>query len=154
MGNCARSGNKRQRLTSDRLGGERRLTAPRIAAREVKAELIAVHRPTVSLVARAGQANRRAKLWVDFRARGGQEQAVAIGFQPSGKDDAKRLIARLRRVAVAADKALADQIVAIGRDLAVRDATIRDAEAQLHELTCRLFGLTPAERRLVEAGRL
>lgn len=82
-----------------------------------------------------------------------QWRAVSIAFQPSGKEDARRLVIRLRRVATAAEPALAGQIVAIGSALAARDTLIREDEAQLHELTCRLFALTPAERRLVEAGR-
>ena len=83
-----------------------------------------------------------------------QWRATAIAFAPTGKDDAKRLIARLRRVATEAEPALAAQIIEIGRALAVRDAVLRDDEAQLHELTSAMFGLTPAERRLVERGRV
>ena len=82
-----------------------------------------------------------------------QWRATAIAFQPTGKDDARRLVARLRRVATTADAETARQIVTIGRALAARDVVLRDDEAQLHEMTCRLFKLTPKERALVEAGR-
>lgn len=82
-----------------------------------------------------------------------QWRAVAIALTPAGKDDAARLIGRLRRVATEADPAVTEQIVAIGRRLADRDAVLRDDERQLHEMTCRLFKLTPDERRLVERGR-
>jgi Eco57I restriction-modification methylase len=83
-----------------------------------------------------------------------QWRAVAISFMPTGKDDARRLVARLRRVATEAAPAVAEQIIAIGRHLAGRAAVIRDDEKQLHDMTCALFRLTPAERRLVERGRV
>ena len=82
-----------------------------------------------------------------------QWRAVAIAFQPTGKDDARRLVARLRRVATTAEAETARQIVAIGSRLADRDAVLRDDERQLHEMTCAMFRLTPAERALVERGR-
>lgn len=83
-----------------------------------------------------------------------QWRATAIGFSVTGKDDAERLVGRLRRVATDAPPAVAEQIVAIGRRLAERDSVLRDDEQQLHEMTCRLFGLSPAERKLVERGRV
>ncbi len=82
-----------------------------------------------------------------------QWRAVALEFASTGKGDAKRLLDRLRRVALQAEPALAAQIVALGTRLGELDAVLRDDEAELHELTCRLFGLTAAERALVEAGR-
>ncbi len=83
-----------------------------------------------------------------------QWRATAIGFSITGKDDAKRLVARLRRIASEADPALKEQIIAIGRKLAERDEVLRDDERQLHEITCALFNLSPAERALVERGRV
>lgn len=80
-----------------------------------------------------------------------QWRTPALDFQPTGKGDAKRLIERLRRVAAAAEPALADQIVAIGQELGTLTAVLRDDEAQLHELTCLLFNLSDEERRLVES---
>ncbi|WP_374942416.1 Eco57I restriction-modification methylase domain-containing protein [Sphingomonas sp.] len=82
-----------------------------------------------------------------------QWRAVALAFAWTGKGDAKRLLDKLRRVATAAEPALAEQIVALGERLAELYAVLRDDEAELHELTCRLFGLSAAERALVEAGR-
>ena len=82
-----------------------------------------------------------------------QWRAVALDFSAQGKGDARRLTDRLRRIALDADAAVAGQIVAAGARLAALDAVLRDAEAQLHELTCGLFGLTAEERALVEAGR-
>lgn len=82
-----------------------------------------------------------------------QWRAAALDLTPSGKGDAKRLLDKLRRVALDADPALAAQIIERGRKLAELDRVFREDEAELHELTCRLFDLTPDERRLVEAGR-
>jgi len=82
-----------------------------------------------------------------------QWRCVALDFQPRGKDDAKRLVDRLRHVAVTADTTVAAQIIQIGEELATLGGVIRDDEAELHALTCRLFALSPEERRLVEAGR-
>lgn len=82
-----------------------------------------------------------------------QWRAVALDFEPTGKGDAGRLIARLRRVAMIADAAVAQQIVALGNKLARLTSVLRDDEAQLHELTCLLFNLSDDERRLVERRR-
>jgi hypothetical protein len=79
-----------------------------------------------------------------------QWRAVALDFLPSGKGDAKRLIDRLRSVAVSAEPAVAEQIVAIGAKLHQLSDVIRDDEAQLHELTCQMFNLSDEERALVE----
>lgn len=81
-----------------------------------------------------------------------QWRSVALDFQPNGKGDAKRLVEQLRRVASAADPAVAEQIVAIGQELAKLTAILREDEDQLHELTCLLFNLTDEERLLVERG--
>jgi hypothetical protein len=78
---------------------------------------------------------------------------VALDFEPTGKGDAQRLVARLRRVAMTADPAVAAQIVALGNKLARLTLALRNDETQLHELTCLLFNLSDDERRLVEQGR-
>jgi hypothetical protein len=82
-----------------------------------------------------------------------QWRCVALDFFPTGKGDAKRLLDRLRKVATSADPAIADQIIAIGQSLAALSDVLRDDEAQLHEMTCRMFNLTPTERLLVERAR-
>lgn len=79
-----------------------------------------------------------------------QWRSVALEFQPSGKGDAKRLVDRLRRVAAVADPALAEQIIALGGELAQLSSALRNDEEQLHELTCLLFNLSDEERSLVE----
>ncbi len=53
----------------------------------------------------------------------------------------------------AAEPAVANQIIAIGKELAQLSEVLRDDEAQLHELTCPLFNLTPAERALADASQ-
>jgi hypothetical protein len=82
-----------------------------------------------------------------------QWRCIAIDTQPTGKGDAKRLVQRLRRVATRAEPAVAEQIIAIGKELAALDSVIRDDEAQLHEMTCALFNLSAEERALVEGKR-
>lgn len=82
-----------------------------------------------------------------------QWRCIALDFTPSGKGDGKRLIDRIRKVAKTAEPAVAKQIIIIGKDLAKLSDILRDDEAQLHELTCALFNLTPEERALVDASR-
>ena len=61
-------------------------------------------RPAARLFVSDGEAALVAAQW----------RSVALDFQPRGKDDAKRLIERLRRIATDAEPALAAQIIAIG----------------------------------------
>jgi hypothetical protein len=82
-----------------------------------------------------------------------QWRAAAVAFDPTGKDNAKRLVERLRRIALTADRAVTEQIIAIGKELARVSDVLREDEEQLHELTCYLFNLSEAERRLVERAR-
>lgn len=80
-----------------------------------------------------------------------QWQAIALGFEPKGKGDALRLINLLRAAAEKAPPTLREQIMDRQRSLSTLAAELRNLEAQLHDMTCRLFALTPEERRLVEA---
>ena len=82
-----------------------------------------------------------------------QWRAAAIAFQPTGKSDAKRLTDRLRKVVVAAPPAVADQIVALGCELADLSVEIDGEERQLHEITAMLFNLSPEEEAMVLKGR-
>ena len=82
-----------------------------------------------------------------------QWRTVALGFEASGRGDGKRLVKLLRRVAVAAEPAVLTQILALAEELAALADHLRADEAALHEMTCKLFRLTPEERRLVETGR-
>lgn len=83
-----------------------------------------------------------------------QWRAAAISFTPSGKGDALRLVARLRRLTTEAPDAVARQIIAIGHSLAIRAEALGNDETQLHDMTCALFKLTPDEKRLVERSRI
>ena len=56
-------------------------------------------------------------------------------------------------VARTADPAIAEQIIALSATLREQTVTLQATECELHELTCRLFALTPEERALVECGR-
>lgn len=80
-----------------------------------------------------------------------QWQLVALTFEPKGKTDGKRLVDALRKVGTDAEPALRDQIIERQGALAALSADIAVLEAQLHDITCRLFGLTADERRRVEA---
>lgn len=82
-----------------------------------------------------------------------QWQSVALTFEAGSKDGGKKLIERLRNVARTADPDTADQIVSLSAALGTQTRQLRDDERKLHELTCRLFDLTPEERALVERGR-
>ncbi len=82
-----------------------------------------------------------------------QWRSVALTFEPSGREDGKRLIDRLRHVAMTAAPEIGDRIVECGSALENLTNRIRSGEAELHETTCKLFNLSPAERRLVERGR-
>jgi hypothetical protein len=82
-----------------------------------------------------------------------QWRCVSLDFAPTGKGDGKRVIDRLRKVAKTADPAVTERIIVIGEALATLSDTLREDEAQLHELTCTLFNLTADERALVDASR-
>lgn len=82
-----------------------------------------------------------------------QWRAVAVEFAPTGKDDASRLVNKLRKVVTTADASVREQIIGIGVELARLSDVIRDDERDLHEMTCHLFGLTDEERRLIDQGR-
>ena len=80
-----------------------------------------------------------------------QWQVAAQGFEPKGKDDGKRLVEALRRVASEADPAVRDQVIARQIELATLDAELARLERELDDLTAALFRLTPEERALVRA---
>jgi hypothetical protein len=80
-----------------------------------------------------------------------QWQVVALGFEPKGKGDGKRLADALRTVGETAADALRSQIIERQEQLSAETQSLRELERQLHESTCRLFDLSPAERQLVES---
>ena len=80
-----------------------------------------------------------------------QWQAIALGFEPAAKGNARRLVDALRAVADEAPPVVRGQI--IDRQEALSAAELRTLETALHAITCRLFALTPIERRMVEQRR-
>ena len=82
-----------------------------------------------------------------------QWQAIALGFEVNGKGNGKRLIDQLRAVADEAPPATRGQIIDRQQQLSTLAVDLAALEARLHEITCRLFALTPDERRLVETRR-
>jgi hypothetical protein len=79
-----------------------------------------------------------------------QWQVVALAFEPNGNGNGKRLSDQLRMVGFEAPDALRNQIIERQQELAALSADLRELETELHEMTCRLFDLSPAERALVE----
>lgn len=82
-----------------------------------------------------------------------QWQAIALGYEPNGKGNGKRLIDLLRAVADEAPAVVRGQIIERQQALSTLAIELRALEASLHEITCRLFELTPEERRMVEQHR-
>jgi len=82
-----------------------------------------------------------------------QWQAIALAFEPSARGNGKRLVDLLRTVADEAPPAVRTQIVERQQALSTLAIELATLEAALHDITCRLFDLTPAERRLVAARR-
>ena len=82
-----------------------------------------------------------------------QWRSVALTLDPPGREDSKRLIERLRHVAMTAAPKVSARIVQCGTALKDLTLRIRTGEAALHETTCQLFNLSRAERRLVERDR-
>jgi len=79
-----------------------------------------------------------------------QWQVVALGFEPKGKGDGKRLADALRTVGETAANSLRSQIIERQEQLLRVTQSLRELERELHEITCRLFELSRGERRLVE----
>lgn len=81
-----------------------------------------------------------------------QWQVVALGFEPKGKGDGKRLVDALRHIGTDAPEELRNQIIERQEQLARQTEALRALESDLHEITCRLFNLTREERALVESA--
>jgi hypothetical protein len=79
-----------------------------------------------------------------------QWQVIALAFEPDSNGNAKRLTDQLRNIGFEAPDALRAQIIDRQAELVQLSATLRTLEADLHEITCQLFALTPEERALVE----
>ncbi|MCA1748607.1 MAG: N-6 DNA methylase, partial [Sphingomonadales bacterium] len=82
-----------------------------------------------------------------------QWRMVALTFEPAARGNAKRLVDRLRSVAVAAESVVLKQLQRLAADLEEVSGEIEREESTLHEVTCVLFELSDDERRLVEQQR-
>jgi hypothetical protein len=80
-----------------------------------------------------------------------QWQAIALGFEPNGRGNGKRLLDQLRSVADEAPPVLRTQIIEYQSELSAIAVELSALEANLHDISCRLFDLSPAERQMVEA---
>ncbi len=80
-----------------------------------------------------------------------QWQAIALAFEPNGRDNGKRLIDGLRAVADEAPSPARAQIIERQQALSRLAGELTGLERALDDITSRLFALTPAERRLVAA---
>ena len=81
-----------------------------------------------------------------------QWNAVLDAFYPTGKEPGKKLANALRKLIVTDNEALKDQIIDLQTCINDIDSQIADAEIEMNETLYKLYRLTKAERRLVEAG--
>ncbi len=81
-----------------------------------------------------------------------QWRVVAATFTVTEGTEGKKLAEALRKLAVADNPALVQQIIALEGELSALDANIARQEAEMNALVNRLYGLTEAEKILVEKG--
>jgi hypothetical protein len=81
-----------------------------------------------------------------------QWKVLAATFAITGKTDGKKLANALRKLVVADNTALVQQIIALEKELSALEANIARQEAEMNALVNRLYGLTEAEAQLVAKG--
>ena len=81
-----------------------------------------------------------------------QWNARLDSFTPPAKSPAKALVTALRRLIVTDNQALRNQVVALEQQQRGQKQDIADREAAINERLYALYGLTEAERRMVEQG--
>lgn len=81
-----------------------------------------------------------------------QWKVIAQTFNVTDKADGKKLCNALRKLADTDNKALIDQIISRQKELAALEAEIEKDEAEINELTFKLYGLTDEETAMVLAG--
>jgi hypothetical protein len=79
-----------------------------------------------------------------------QWKVLAATFTITENTDGKKLANALRRLAVADNPAVVEQIIALERELSALEADIAGQEAEMNALVYRLYGLTQADIALVE----
>jgi hypothetical protein len=81
-----------------------------------------------------------------------QWRIVAATFTITEKTDGKKLADALRKLAVADNPALVQQIIALESELSMLDRDIIRHEAEMNAIVDRLYGLTSAEKVLIGDG--
>jgi hypothetical protein len=81
-----------------------------------------------------------------------QWRVVAATFTITESTDGKKLADSLRKLAVADNPALVQQVIALESELSALDGDIMRLEAEMNGLVNRLYGLTETEKLLVEKG--
>lgn len=81
-----------------------------------------------------------------------QWNARLDSFTPPSNNPGRSLINLLRRLIVTDNQALRDQVIALELEQRTAKATIADRETALNERLYALYGLTEAERRMIEQG--
>ena len=79
-----------------------------------------------------------------------QWKVLAATFTITERTDGKKLANALRNLAVPDNPALVEQIIALEGELAALDSDIMQQEAEMNALVNRLYGLTEAEKLLVQ----
>ncbi|MCB4862722.1 hypothetical protein K7W03_24350 [Sphingobium sp. PNB] len=81
-----------------------------------------------------------------------QWNARLDSFTPPTNNPGRSLVNLLRRLIVTDNQALRDQVIALELEQRTVKAAIADMEAALNERLYGLYGLTEAERRMIEQG--
>ena len=81
-----------------------------------------------------------------------QWKLLAATFAISEKTDGKKLAMALRKLVVADNPALVQQIVSLEAELSALEAKIAGQEAEMNTLVYQLYGLTEGERQMVASG--
>jgi hypothetical protein len=82
-----------------------------------------------------------------------QWKIVAATFVITPSIDGKKLADALRKLTVGDNPALVEQIITLESEFSVLDREIMRQEAEMNALVNRLYGLSDADRLLVEKGR-
>jgi hypothetical protein len=81
-----------------------------------------------------------------------QWKVLASTFAITEKTDGKKVSNALRKLVVADNPALVQQIIALESELSKLEADIARQEGEMNGLINRLYGLSPAEEQLVAKG--
>ena len=82
-----------------------------------------------------------------------QWRVVATTFTITDSADGKKLADALRKLALAENLALVQQVIALESELSMLDSDIRRQEAEMNALVNRLYGIADADQLLVEKAR-